>query len=279
MSDKSPLFVSALELLAHATELYASGHSKKYKFVVLHLANSVELVLKDCLIDHGISIYKTPKETITIWGAFDELDKIKIAIPEKPIIELLIDDRNTIQHRFGFPNAESVFYYLEQVVLFFTRFLDEQYKVQLAEALSQHLSKDNLALIGLIQDDYTHLKKLFQLSPEAAVQQAYAMIEAKLWNLVTPFDLADSAKINHRPTTNDYLNILLTQGKIQPEILKAFDRFRRIRNLSAHGSTKDISKADFEETMKSGIMVLELLDKVDPVVSSENKEVPNSKTG
>jgi len=262
MSDKSPLFVSALELLAHAIELYASGQSKKYKFVILHLANSVELILKDCLIDHNVSIYKNPKDTITIWGAFEELDKLKIAIPEKPIIELLIDDRNTIQHRFGFPNAEAVFYYLEQVVAFFNRFLDEQYKAELKEVLSLYLSKEHLALIGLVQDDYTHLKKLFQLSPEAAIQQSYAMIELKLGDLVSVFDIANVAKVNRRPSAIEYLNILLEKGQIQPEILRNFERFRQIRNLAAHGSTKNISKADFEETLKNAIMILESLDAV-----------------
>jgi hypothetical protein len=33
MSDKSPLFVSALELLAHATELYSRGRTRNYKFL------------------------------------------------------------------------------------------------------------------------------------------------------------------------------------------------------------------------------------------------------
>lgn len=62
MSDKSPLFVSALELLAHATELYASGHSRKYKFVILHLGNSIELFQKDCLINNGVINYKNPTQ-------------------------------------------------------------------------------------------------------------------------------------------------------------------------------------------------------------------------
>jgi hypothetical protein len=277
MSDKSPLFVSALELLAHAVELYASGHSKKYKFVILHLANSVELVLKDCLIDHNISIYKNPKETITIWGAFEELDKLKIVIPEKPIIELLIDDRNTIQHRFGFPNAESVFYYLEQVVKFFNRFLDEQYKVKLSEALSPHLSKENLALIGLVPDDLSHLKDLFKISPQAAVVQAYAMIESKLLDLVQ----VKPKDPRHPLLAKDSLRVLVEQGKVTPDILKVFDRFRDVRNLSAHGAAKEISKAEFDETLKSAIMVLELLDTVSPNNSdnTEGKKVSKPKTG
>lgn len=256
MSDKSPLFVSALELLTHATELYASGHPRKYKFVVLHLANSVELILKDCLIDHGITIYKNPKETITIWGSFDELEKLKIFVPEKPVIELLVDDRNTIQHRFGFPNAESVFYYLEQVVAFFNRFLDEQYKVKLVEALTPHLSKENLALIGLIEDDYSHLKKLFQISPEAAVQQAYAMFEAKLREKM-PLEKFR----NQNLVAYEIIRLLVSKRVLSPDLAKEFDKFRNVRNQAAHGVSDKISKAELENALKSAISVLESLDK------------------
>lgn len=276
MSDKSPLFVSALELLAHATELYASGHSKKFKFVILHLANSIELILKDCLVDHGISIYKNPKDTITIWGAFEELDKLGISIPEKPIIELLIDDRNTIQHRFGFPNAESVFYYLEQVVEFFNRFLDELYKVKLAEALTQHLSKENLALIGLVQDDYSHLRKLFQLSPEAAIVQAYTMVESKFRDLVQ-IDRFKNA--THPMLLSDYMLVLIEQGRVNPDLAKSLDRFRYVRNLSAHGSANQISNAEFEEVLHTAIMVLKALDKVEPISEIEEKISSEIKTG
>jgi hypothetical protein len=45
MSDKSPLFVSTSELLAHAIELYFEGIERNYKFVILHLANAIELIL------------------------------------------------------------------------------------------------------------------------------------------------------------------------------------------------------------------------------------------
>jgi hypothetical protein len=46
MSDKSPLFVSSLELIAHSAEIFAQKNSKKYKFIILHMANAVELILK-----------------------------------------------------------------------------------------------------------------------------------------------------------------------------------------------------------------------------------------
>lgn len=186
---------------------------------------------------------------------------------------MLIDDRNTIQHRFGFPNAESVFYYLEQVVIFFKRFLDEQYKVSLSEALSHHLSKENLALIGLVPDDFGHLKDLFKLSPQAAVLQAYSMIEEKLLDLVQ-FMPKDG---RHPLMARDPLRVLIEQGKVSSEILKTFDRFRYVRNLSAHGSAKEISKAEFDETLKNEIMVLELLNTVKPI-SNSNETQKTSKS-
>jgi hypothetical protein len=84
VSDKSPLFVSAGELLAHAIELYCEGKDRKYKFVILHLANAIELILKDRIIDTGASIYKGSSTlTITIWDAFTALNHAGIAIPER----------------------------------------------------------------------------------------------------------------------------------------------------------------------------------------------------
>jgi hypothetical protein len=80
-----------------------------------------------------------------------------VDLPELPIIELLIDDRNTIQHRFGHPTAESITYYVEQVSSFFQRFLDKHYGIQLAEALESHLSAENLKLLGLVKNEYSYL--------------------------------------------------------------------------------------------------------------------------
>jgi hypothetical protein len=88
-------------------------------------------------------------------------------LPERPIIELLIDDRNTIQHRFGFPDAESVFYYLECIISFFKRILSNEYGVDLSDVLKSHLSQDELAFIGLAQqvEENEHaLDPLFQIS-------------------------------------------------------------------------------------------------------------------
>jgi hypothetical protein len=191
MSDKSPLFVSALELIAHATELFAQKNPKKYKFIILHLANAVELILKDHVLDQGISIYegKTNK-TIGLWDCIKTLEGKGITFPELPIIELLIDDRNTIQHRFGYPSAESTYYYIEQVVSFFQRFLNQYYGIQLAEALGLHLSEEHLKLLGLAKDESNYvdtLDKIAKISIESAILRAFGIIEEEVLELLEPF--------------------------------------------------------------------------------------------
>ena len=47
MSEKSPLFISSMELLGHAVELLELDDDKKNKFIVMHLSNAVELLMKD----------------------------------------------------------------------------------------------------------------------------------------------------------------------------------------------------------------------------------------
>lgn len=241
MSDKSPLFVSANELLAHSIELYTQGNERKYKFVILHLANAIELILKDRVIDLGISIYKKHNNnTIGIWDAFLELEKANIQVPERPVIELLVDDRNTIQHRFGFPNADAVFYYLDHVLKFFCRFLKEEYSVDLIEVMRLYVDDEALAVVGLIEkeDESTPLNKLFSLSPESAVLQAYSLVERKLIDhlAVDPEILRRNPFPWRYPEFRHLLRDLANKGFISQESAKNFDLLREMRNRAAHSA-------------------------------------------
>lgn len=249
MSDKSPLFISSLELIAHATDLFAQKNEKKYKFVILHLANAIELILKDWVIDQGLSIYQGNSQTINIWECFKKLESKNIAIPEKSVIELLIDDRNTIQHRFGYPNSESVYYYLDQVVAFFQRFLNDHYGVKLSEALGNHLSKENLQLLGLVENEQEQLAKLYALSPDAAIVQAYNQIEKLASEMIFP---DSNPAIQSRPhlmlwqlPAFDKLMIYLEEnGFVSKGVTKRFSMLRDMRNRAAHSAFADTPEKD-----------------------------------
>lgn len=101
----SPLFRSAFEVLEHGLYHYVRSNTPKdMKFALLHVDQAIELLLKERVRSGGHSIYKTPKETITIYGAYDILEnKLKCSIPEKPDLELLHEERNSIQHKYANP--------------------------------------------------------------------------------------------------------------------------------------------------------------------------------
>ncbi len=269
MSDKSPLFVSASELLAHAVELYTEGNERKFKFVILHLANAVELILKDRLIDKGISIYLPRKsQTIGIWESFEELQKVGVDITERPVIELLVDDRNTIQHRFGFPNSETVYYYIDQVVAFFTRFLHDEYGVALVDVLKLYLDNSALALIGLVdkeEAEYAALDTLFALSPESAVLQAYNLVESKYFEVTgdSPFDNGRPRMLMQNRDFSRLLTELTQGGFISPDAALKFRVLREMRNRAAHAAhfPGDAATPEWAEALNAAKELLRALDK------------------
>src|SRR5207247_5758163 len=82
---QSPLLRSAFEVLEHGLwHFLRSDTTTDMKFALLHLDQAVELLLKERVRLGGQSIYKNPKETISIWGAYDILEnKLNCTLPEK----------------------------------------------------------------------------------------------------------------------------------------------------------------------------------------------------
>ena len=70
-----------MELIGHSITHFNGTSELDRKLVILHLSNAVELLLKDMVLDGGDSIYKNPKETITIHGCVEALNTKKIVIP------------------------------------------------------------------------------------------------------------------------------------------------------------------------------------------------------
>ncbi len=106
------------------------------KFAILHVDQSIELFMKECIRSRGKSIYKNPKETIGIWGAYEILEKeLKVSIPEKPDLELLHEERNAIQHKYLNPSDEDAGFHIQNGVRFINRFL----KDELSENLYDHI--------------------------------------------------------------------------------------------------------------------------------------------
>ena len=140
----SPLLRSSFEVLEHGLwHFFRSDTSTDMKFAILHVDQSVELLLKERVRAGGRSIFKNPKETIGVWDAYRILEQdFKITIPEKADLELLHEERNQIQHKYANPNPEDAAFHIEKAVSFYRRFLKDEMALDIADFISsEHLSQ------------------------------------------------------------------------------------------------------------------------------------------
>jgi hypothetical protein len=115
------------------------------KFAVLHVDQAIELFLKEKVRASGRSIYKNPKETITVFGAYELLKALGIKIPEKPDLELLHEERNNIQHKYATLSAEDAAFHIDKAMRFLKRFL----KDELGVLIEAHVPTEYLEQLGL----------------------------------------------------------------------------------------------------------------------------------
>ena len=136
-----PLLRSSVEFLEHGLwHFFRSPTSSDMKFALLHVDQAVELILKEKVRALGGSIYKNPKETISIWAAYEFLDQKNCIIPEKPDLEILHEERNNVQHKFSNPSPEDAGFMIERAVSFLKRF----YKEELGVAIENYIPQEYL---------------------------------------------------------------------------------------------------------------------------------------
>ena len=129
----SPLLRSAFEVLNHGLwHFFRSQTTTDMKFALLHVDQAVELLLKERVRAGGKSIYKNPKETISIWGAYDLLtNELHVNIPERPDLEMLHEERNSIQHKYANPSPEDAAFHIEKAMKFIRRFVKDELKLDI----------------------------------------------------------------------------------------------------------------------------------------------------
>src|SRR5438067_6467609 len=134
----SPLLRSAFEVLEHGLwHFFRSDTTTDMKFALLHVDQAIELLLKEKIRAGGKSIYKNPKETISIWTAYEILtNELGCSIPERPDLELLHEERNSIQHKYANPSVEDANFHVVNAVKFIKRFLKDELHIDLADYLA-----------------------------------------------------------------------------------------------------------------------------------------------
>lgn len=246
MSEKSPLFISSMELMGHAVELLELDDDKKNKFIVMHISNAVELLLKDMVIDIGQSIYESNnKNTIVVWKAFSILESQGIKIKQRPNIEMLIDDRNVIQHKFGYPSRESVLYYIDFVVDLFRECMQNYYSIEFDEIAEEYFSENGMQLIGLGNENvFSKVDAIAKYDMLSAISTAYSLLEAKAHELLRHDESSKPIMIWHDKRFYSLLKLIDPSVMENKRPREYFDSIRQLRNLSVHRQHHKLQEHD-----------------------------------
>jgi len=251
---ESPLFQSAMELFGHSFSHFNASKELDRKLVILHLANAIELILKDLVLDSGESIYKGPKETITIHGCFKTLEENKIKVPYLNKIELLIDERNALQHRFGSPNELTTIFYMNIAQEFFREVLLKHYDQKYEEVITQFADEKELAVFRMREpaDDteLENLKKLANVHSLGALLSAMTYLEKQTVEFGEALGLGD--ELRRRLPWHIMSTRFLERFGIEfpANLAEKMDETRRLRNLAAHGR-RDPSKAEVTKAIEA----------------------------
>lgn len=298
MGYDSPLFQSALELFAHAIEHFNRGDERDRKFVILHLANSVELILKDFLLDLGESIYKNPKETVSIWEAIRKLKEKesskeeKIRIPSTNKIEILIDERNALQHRYGFPNEITTIFHMENTYNFLKEFLRENYGLEIDEVIKDFLPEEEFASFQLrrkisTENELDKLIKIAKIHPVGALLSAFAYLESQLLeirDIITENTHLQELYKENREVLRDirFLTMRLMRLEYLPKFMSIYEisvseedikmlfKLRHIRNSVSHGRE--------QITQKEAIELIKFAKSIEPKVKELKEKVKRDPT-
>lgn len=274
MQGKSPLFQSAIELLAHALLHLKGSQELDRKLAILHLANAVELIVKDILLNKGHSIYKNPKETLSVYGAIAQLKEImgEPNLPRINIIELLIDERNSLQHRFGSPNEITAIFYGQEVLKFFREVLDMYYGRDLDTVMIEHINdEEHIDAYMLFSQDSAGetseldtLQRLANVHPLAALLPAIARYEKNIGAFIKKTGLAPAERFKLKLRSAPQLLETLIRAKIDvpKNIIEEATKIEKLYSKAMRGSD-NVTADEVKEALLSIKKVERFLDGID----------------
>lgn len=131
----SPLMKLSLELIEHANEHIYESSDFGNILALIHIDHSVDLLLKQKVMDMGKSIFKKDGRVISIHKAIEILGEKMV--PEKPFLEFIHVLRNQCQHLGVGPPKSACEYCFEYAEYFIRRFLSFEYNINYYEVLGK----------------------------------------------------------------------------------------------------------------------------------------------
>ena len=265
MLQRSPIIRFALEVLQHAMESYCNDLPRTRKLAVLHLAQAVELTVKAALVEKNISIYeKDNARTLNPHKALEALAKCWDIerIDGQSRIELLIDERNAIQHRYGSVDDVTLDYHMQTAFDSLELILKREFDTELAAWVRDNVERgiwDRVRFIAGEEDtEQVPSSALAGASPVLQFVDGFSRYER---GLRTRFSNRLGEDRFFGSTLDVVLKALSSCPKPDNKLIKQIPEAYRLRNRVVHGDS-EASEADVKQALATLDQALSAIEKV-----------------
>lgn len=231
---------AAVELLEHALEHVVTNDERDRRIAVLHLAQVVELGAKAALVSQNEPMYeKAGSRTLTVHQSLDRVEELRGGdrLPARARVELLIDERNAIQHRYGTLDEETLGYHVETVLILFGAILDEFFDTDLHQFIRDTFDEKIWTAIPYVrtqtQEQLKAVEHEVALNPRTAFVDAFTMFE-----LVVKEGIRAVGGVDAPLSTLDVVMKFLSHwgGPDCGQLMLSTPDVYRMRNSVIHGS-------------------------------------------
>ena len=246
MAQTSPILRFALEVFHHALENYSSDKPRNRKMAVLNLAQAVELAVKAALVEKNVSIYEKGGRSLNTHDSLACLAKLWNVplIDYHARVELLVDERNAIQHRYGNVDDVSLDYHMETAFGVLRDILEREFDTVLDTWVRDTVEETVWKKIRFVQPVETEAPEpAVQSQPSAASQpersatldfiDGFARFEKSIRNLIQPL-MHDGERF--AGSTLDFaIKALSNADAPNHSVIQRLPRVYRLRNKAIHG--------------------------------------------
>lgn len=244
MAQTSPILRFALEVLHHALENYVTDTPRHRKLAVLHLAQAVELTIKAALVERNVPIYEKNGRTLNSHDALRCLaDLWEVErIDHHARVELLIDERNAIQHRYGNVDNVSLDYHMETTFDAVAEILNREFDTDLSSWIRDTVEEAVWSKVRFVATPMEPTEE----EPSAAIRperspvldfvDGFARFERQVRALLAAF-LNEGQRFTG--STLDFsIKALSNADEPNPELITSLPDVYKLRNRSVHGDSE-----------------------------------------
>lgn len=268
MAQTSPILRFALEVLHHALENYASATPRHRKIAVLNLAQAVELAVKAALVEKNVPIFEKNSRTLVVHDALDRLAALwgveRIAYHAR--VELLADERNAIQHRYGHVDDVSLDYHMETTFGVLREILEREFDTALDTWVRDTVDEVVWKKIRFVGPTTEPPSAASQPERSATLDfiDGFARFERSIQNLLALYQ--DDGTRFTGSTLDFAIKALSNTPSAPATVIRDLPKVYKLRNRAIHGDLApgDADVRDALETLDAALTAL--VDTSDDVI-------------